>query len=108
LLVDWLEIAPAECTWAGFDVARLFLDFLLSRGLTLRSTWRETASGNDGDPGSICVAQVSGAIPASAVIDHFSAPASYVPKVNAIEVRPEYVRIHGLAFEQYVIEAAAD
>jgi hypothetical protein len=29
-------------------------------------------------------------------------------KVNRIEVRPEYIRIHGLAFEEYLIEAVTD
>ena len=28
--------------------------------------------------------------------------------INRIEVRPEYIRIHGLAFEEYLIEAVTD
>ncbi len=94
LLVDWLELAPRECAGPGFEVARLMLDFLLSRGVTLRSPWNGGA------------AQVSGPIPAEAVIEHFSAPGAYVAKVNRLEVRPEYIRIHGLAFEEYLIEAS--
>ncbi len=93
LLVDWLEIAPRECAGPGFDVARLMLDFLLSRGLALRSPWHGG------------VAKVGGPIPAEAVMEHFSAPGAYVAKVNRLEVRPEFIRIHGLAFEEYLIEA---
>jgi hypothetical protein len=38
-------------------------------------------------------------------LEHFSAPGASVARVNRLEVRPEYIRIHGLAFEEYLIEA---
>jgi 8-oxo-dGTP diphosphatase len=108
LLVDWLEISPRERARPGFDVARLMLDFLLSRGLILRSPWHSTARRNGDELGPVHAAKVSGPIPADAVIEHFSAPGAYVAKVNRLEVRPEYIRIHGLAFEEYLIEAVTD
>jgi hypothetical protein len=60
------------------------------------------------EPAPIHAAEVSGPIPADAVIEHFSASGAYVAKVNRLEVRPEYIRIHGLAFEEYLIEAVTD
>jgi hypothetical protein len=108
LLVDWLEVSPRECTKPGFDVARMILDFLLSRGLVLRNPWHSTAPMKGDEPGPIHAAEVSGPIPADAVIEHFSAPGAYVAKVNRMEVRPEYIRIHGLAFEEYLIQAVTD
>jgi 8-oxo-dGTP pyrophosphatase MutT (NUDIX family) len=108
LLVEWLDISPRGCTSSGFDVARMTLDFLLARGLTLRTAWHLPAAGIGPEPGPVQVAQVSGSIPEGAVIDYFAASGECAGRVNGFEVRPEYVRIYGLAFEQYLIEALAD
>lgn len=108
LLVDWLGVAPRECATAGFEVAWMMLDFLVSRGLHLRSPWQTRAPRNPDELGPVNTAQVEGPIPAEAVLDHFSAPGGYVTKVNRVEARPEFVRIQGLAFEEYLIEAAAE
>ncbi len=107
LLVDWLEFAPREEAKAGFDVARSVLEFLLSLGLVLRADWRERASRDGDELGTVYAAAVNGPIPAADVIERFSAPGAYVAKVNRLEVRPEYVRINGLAFEEYLIEGVA-
>jgi 8-oxo-dGTP pyrophosphatase MutT (NUDIX family) len=105
LLMEWLGISPRECPESGFEVARMMLDFLLSRGLVLSVPWHSTARSRNDDLGPVCAARVNGAIPFDAVIEHFSAPGAHVAKVNRLEVRPEYICIHGLAFEEYLIEA---
>jgi 8-oxo-dGTP pyrophosphatase MutT (NUDIX family) len=104
LLVDWLGISPRDCPESAFEVARMMLDFLLSRGLALRTPWHSTAPVRD-EPGPVYAARVAGAIPVDAVVEHFSAPGAHVAKVNRLEIRPEYIRIHGLAFEEYLIAA---
>jgi 8-oxo-dGTP pyrophosphatase MutT (NUDIX family) len=108
LLADWLEIAPRQCPSRGFDVARTVLDFVLSRGSVLRRPWHSRASRDGNESGSVHAATVSGPIPAGAVLEHLAAPGAHVAKVNRLEVRPEFVRIHGLAFEEYRIETVAD
>jgi 8-oxo-dGTP pyrophosphatase MutT (NUDIX family) len=108
LLCDWLEISPRGCTSAGFDAARTMLDFLMSCGVTLRSGWRPADPGDGVEPGPVQVAAVSGRIPVDAVVARFSSPGAYAGRLNGIEVRPELMRIHGLAFEQYLIEAVTE
>ena len=104
LLVDWLEISPRGCDQPGFDVAQMMLDFVLSQGLVLRSPWHPAARRDGDEPTLVRAAQVTGSIPADAVIEHFSTPGAYVAKVNRLEVRPEYIRVTGLALEEYLIE----
>ena len=108
LLVDWLGISSRECAGPGFEVARTTLDFLLSRGLIVLSPWHSTAPRNGDELGPAQAAKVSGTIPADAVIEYFSGLGGVVAKVNRIEIRPEYTRIHGLAFEEYLIETVTD
>ena len=108
LLVDWLESSPGECARPCFELARMVLDFLLSRGLILRSPWHSTARGNSDEFGPVHAAKVSGPIPADAVMENLSAPGACVRKVNRLEVRPEYIRIQGFTFEEYLIEAVTD
>jgi hypothetical protein len=108
LLVDWLEISTRECAGPGFDVARMMLDFLRSLGLIVLSPWHSTAPGNGGELGPAQAAKVSGPIPTGAVIEYFSGLGAFAANVNRIEVRPEYIRIHGLAFEEYLIEAVTN
>jgi 8-oxo-dGTP diphosphatase len=108
LLGDWLEISLRECAGHGFDVARMMLDFLQSQGLSVLSPWHSTASRNGDELGPVNAAKVSGPIPTDAAIEYISGLSAFVAKVNRIEVRPEYIRIHGLAFEEYLIEAVTD
>ncbi|MDE3167880.1 MAG: CoA pyrophosphatase [Acidobacteriota bacterium] len=105
LLADWLEVSPRDRAACGFDVARMSLDFLLSHGLSLERSWQPAHSeGAAGPPAR--VAQVRGPIPVDALRAYLSAPGAHAAKVNRIEARPARIRIHGLAFEEYVIEAA--
>lgn len=105
LLADWLEIAPRECARAGFEVAELILRFLLSQGLTLRSPWRAQAPKEHNESEPVRVAEVSGPIPVDAVVEHLAAPGLNAAKANRIDITPHSIRIHGLAFEQYLIRA---
>lgn len=107
LLADWLEISGHENAAPGFDVAGTLLDFLRNLGLPLLSSWRPTAIGNGGVRGTVEVAKVGGPIPAEAVIEYISRLGASAAKVNRMDVSREYVRIHGLASDQYWIEAAA-
>jgi 8-oxo-dGTP pyrophosphatase MutT (NUDIX family) len=104
LLADWLEIAPRGCPGPGFEVARLALDFLLARGLQLRRPWREAPPQNGDSTGPARVAEVEGSIPVDALLERLSAGA-HVARANRLEARPECIRIHGLAYEEYRIES---
>lgn len=107
LLSDWLGMAPHENREAGFDVAQKILDFVLSRGTVLRRDWYSVEAKNRKSSGTVRTATVSGMIPAREVMEHFSAPGAYVALVNRIEIRPDFIRITGLAFEEYLIEACS-
>jgi hypothetical protein len=50
-------------------------------------------------------AAVSGVIPMSLTVSHLCALGACIPQVNMIEVRPDCIRVAGLAFEQYRIYA---
>lgn len=89
LMTVWLGLLPES----GPAFAASVLDFLLAQGLPLEQAWI------DG------VARVRGSIPASAVLARFSAASGEIPSINAVEVRPDRVRIVGLRFEEYLIEA---
>jgi hypothetical protein len=52
------------------------------------------------------VAAVEGAIPVELVLAHFGIPGNHVPLVNLLEVRPDYIRVAGLDFEEYLISAS--
>ncbi len=90
LISDWLALPPER---TGAETAQAILQFLLSRGLRLRRVWA------DG------VAEVEGAIPTAEVVAAFSKPGPSFPSVNMIEVRPDMVRVVGLAFEEIRIIA---
>ncbi len=96
LISEWLELGPKHnpIEQAGFEVAELLLQFLLSEGLKLRSGWEDR------------VAEVTGRIPVDAVLERFTSPGCYFAAVNCLEVRPESIRLAGPAFEEYVIHAA--
>jgi hypothetical protein len=52
------------------------------------------------------VAAVEGTIPIALVLAHFGVPGDHVPLVNLLEVRPDYIRVAGLDFEEYLISAS--
>jgi 8-oxo-dGTP pyrophosphatase MutT (NUDIX family) len=96
LIADWLGLAPPPdaAAAAAFQVAAAALDWLLSQGLTLEHGWTNGT------------AAVTGVIPVPLVLAHICEPAR-IPAVNAVEVRPDQIRIVGLAFEEYRIQARA-
>ena len=106
LLVDWLAVAPRQGTAPGFEVACRILDFLQSHGLTAKTPWYSMLPRTANELGPLHIARVNGPIPVVAVMDHLSLPGEWVAHVNRIEVRPEFIRIHGLEFEEYLIESA--
>ena len=67
------------------------LSFLLKQGLTLRHDWE------DGQ------AAVEGEIPVPAVLAELSLAGDRIPALNAVEVRPDRIRVVGLEFEEYQI-----
>jgi hypothetical protein len=45
-------------------------------------------------------------IPASLVVAHFAMPGELFPGMNLLEIRPDHIRVVGLAFEEYLILAS--
>ena len=90
LISDWLGLAPDQ---TALEAAQAVLDFLLSRGLRLRSGWANGA------------AEVDGVIPVAEVVAEVSKPGPGFPSVNMIEVRADLVRVVGLAFEELSVRA---
>jgi 8-oxo-dGTP diphosphatase len=103
LITDWLELGPKHqpVEVAGFEVAGLVLEFLLSQGLKWSQGWTDRPEG-------VKAAAVTGAIPVDAVLAHYSDPAHYLPAINCLEVRAEFVRIAGPAWEEYFIYAGVE
>jgi 8-oxo-dGTP pyrophosphatase MutT (NUDIX family) len=95
LIAKWLGLEPDH--QEGFRAANRVLDFLLAQGLGLGQGWEDRLE----PPAK--AASVVGVIPEALVIAHFSAIQTGFPALNALEVRPEYVRMVGLAFEEYYI-----
>ena len=107
VITNWLGVVPKHrpVEQAGFDVARLLLDFLLSHGLTLEQAWTvQCVQQPEAGQGMVKVARVKGAIPVTLVLANSSVPARGVPPVSLLEVRPDYIRVVGLAFEEYLIQ----
>jgi 8-oxo-dGTP diphosphatase len=104
LLTEWLGLGPRSDSAgrAGLDAACLVLELLLSRGLKLERGWVACPGG----AGTIQAATIRGEIPVEAVIAHFSEPGCHVSALNRLEVRPEYIRLAGPAFEEYLIASA--
>jgi len=100
VITEWLGLhaqrPPGE--HAGFDEARLILEFLLAHGLTLEKSWSER--------NGIQVAVVRGTIPVAGVLERFSLPGRQIPPMSVLEVRPESIRVVGLAQEEYLIATA--
>jgi 8-oxo-dGTP diphosphatase len=103
LITDWLGLGPPErpIELAGFHAACALLDFLVARGATLVHGWED----REGAHPAIKVAAVEGEIPSGTVLAQAALASSHIPRVNFLEVRPDYVRVVGLAFEEYIIRA---
>ncbi|HXM45579.1 MAG TPA: CoA pyrophosphatase [Bryobacteraceae bacterium] len=105
LITDWLDLNPKEhpIEEAGFQTARALLDGLIAHGCTLDHGWMD----RDGAK----VAAVHGPIPVDLVLAQMSVcplgRAAHIPRINMLEVRPDCVRLVGLAFEDYLIRATA-
>jgi len=100
LITDWLELGPQEgpIEQAGFQAACALLEFLFARGLQLEHDWVDREGARS--------ASVKGAIPVAEVLAKVSAASLHIPQVNRVEVQPDYIRVVGLAFEEYIIRAA--
>jgi 8-oxo-dGTP diphosphatase len=94
LITSWLGLDPDP--GSGREAARAVLDFLLSQGLTLACEWYGR------------VAVVNGPIPVDRLLQHFSRPAHVVPGINCLEVQPDYVRIAGPAWEDWLIQSECE
>jgi 8-oxo-dGTP diphosphatase len=99
LITDWLDLNPHErpVEDAGFQAARALLDVLIAYGCALDHGWVD----RDG----VKVAAVRGRIPADLILAQASCPAAHIPRINMLEARPDCIRLVGLAFEEYVINA---
>ena len=109
LAADWLGLLPERdlIEEAGFGMACRVLEFLISLGARLKSGWEDIAQAEPIEPKSVKLATIEGRIPVEPVITHFSAPGKLFPCVNVLEVRPDRIRLVGLAFEEYVISSSA-
>ena len=96
LMTEWLGLSPPES--AARQAADRLLQFLIEQGLPLHHGWVEESA-------AIRVAAVGGTIPTALVMERFAAHDG-IPPLNMLEVRPDCVRLAGLAFEEYRIEAA--
>ena len=99
LITEWLRLLPQgrPVEQAGFHAACELLDFLLGHGLALGHGWREHQG--------VRTAGVTGTIPVALVTAHAEEPRPHIPCVNMLEARPDYIRVVGLAFEEYIIRA---
>jgi 8-oxo-dGTP diphosphatase len=109
LLTEWLgscsSQAPPER--AGLEAARLVLEFLLSQGLALECGWAERPDPRHPNAGgTIGTAMVKGRIPVQAILARFSEPGAHVHVLNRLEVHPNYIRLAGPLFEEYLIAAS--
>jgi ADP-ribose pyrophosphatase YjhB (NUDIX family) len=97
LLTDWIGAMQPPAPGAGFDTARSVLEYLRSRGFSLRHDWEPKGDGKGVE------AELEGELPTEEVIDRFCGPGKHVNSVNCLEVRSDYVRILGPGLEEYVI-----
>ncbi len=106
LITGWLGLEQADASGpAGLEVAQCLLQFLLSHGVGLRQGWadRTVLQPDTGREIAAKAAVIEGEIPVAPVLAHFSIPGRYFPVVNCLEVRPDYIRMTGAAFEDYLI-----
>jgi 8-oxo-dGTP pyrophosphatase MutT (NUDIX family) len=107
LITDWLHLAPEPeaAEQAGFQAATLILEFLLAHGLKLQRPWEERNIGQGAGARTAKVAEVKGLIPAPWVLAEFTPSWRGIPPLNRLEIGPDYIRIVGLAYEEYLIQA---
>ena len=110
LVADWLGLLPTQnpIEQPGFEMACHLLEFLISCGLRLTAEWEERSVQPAvlGQP-SAKVAMLEGTIPVALVAAHFAIPGELFPPINLLEIRPEYIRVLGLGFEEYRILASS-
>ena len=101
VITDWLRLHGEQPSLehAGFEAARLVLEFLIAQGLKLQYDWEDQG-------GKKRIAKVIGTIPVEIVRAHFSFPEELIPPVNVLEVHPDSIRIVGIGLEEYFIEAS--
>lgn len=91
LTTEWLGLLPPS--EEAQAVAHDLLEFLLANGLRLDSAWTDRS------------AAVRGLIPVPLVLERLCGLDNRIPPLNAVEVRPDLIRLMGLAFEEYHIRA---
>ena len=109
LATDWLGLLPSQSPieQPGFEMVCHLLEFLLSCGLRLAAGWEvRSVQPAIGEPQTAKVAVVKGAIPAALVVAQFKSPGELFPRITFLEVRPDRIRVVGLAFEEYLIVAS--
>lgn len=89
LLEDWLGDSAAPD--AGPQAAQQILDFLAACGCSAVGPW----AGRE--------ATVRSAIPAEALLEHFSESANLHPAINCLEVSADLIRMLGPEWEEYRI-----
>lgn len=96
LITGWLGLIPRvqPIEQAGSRAAQAVLDGIVARGCPLVRDWERL----DG----AMVAVVKGSIPAETVL---AQAAPHIPGINMLEVWRDSVRVVGLAFEEYRIQA---
>ena len=110
LITSWLNLLPtgSSVEQAGFKVASLVLQFLLSYGLKLKQEWKmQSSQATMTNLDVVKTAVVEGKIPVDLVRARFASPGPEFPIVNVLEVQPNCIRVTGLAFEEYLIVASA-
>jgi ADP-ribose pyrophosphatase YjhB (NUDIX family) len=109
LLTIWLNLTAGHSVGRlhAFQLASSVLDFVIRRGLRLQHGWTDPEAGPHANGDHVVkVAAVKGQIPVTAVLEHFSRSSCDMPLVNCLEVHSDYVRVVGLAFEEYLIHAS--
>lgn len=103
VMTEWLGLHADRPSReeVGFEAACVLLNFLLSHGLKLDQEWTDQ---DQSQRPLRKVAAVAGAIPVQEVLDHFAARPGF-PGMHLLEVRPDHVRVVGLAQEEYLIRA---
>jgi 8-oxo-dGTP pyrophosphatase MutT (NUDIX family) len=107
MLAQWLGLHPPcpSREKAGFEAARLLLEFLLANGIELRYGWRQQHGEHDPNGAPIEVAGVKGEIPIQAVLARLALPGDRIPPLSSLEIQPGSLRVVGLDFEEYLIKA---
>jgi 8-oxo-dGTP diphosphatase len=108
LITEWLGLGPVAgaAEQAGFAAACEVLDFLIAGGVALEHDWSDQAASIEDAVRPVKTAVVRGTIPVAEVFERFCAPRGRIPQLNLLEVRPDRIRLAGLAYEYYEIRTA--